>query len=290
MQPMQARPAPRTVRARLLTGATLAVVLAVTGSARAQVSPAELDEAVRNPVIGNFKGYAEFKMARYASAREIWEAIAATGNAEAHFNLAILYEDGLGVDVDMPRAVGHYLEAARGGNRNAQYRVGLLHAVGTKVPRDEAVARKWLQAAADQGDTDAAALLTALSAPDLGPRERAVLEAETLQASRDYASAAAIWRRLADAGDTRARTRLAWMHEAGQGVPRDLAEAARLFRRSAEQGDAEAQYALAVMLETGKGQARDPDAALGWLRESAAQGYAPAVTALEAGAARRDAR
>jgi TPR repeat protein len=261
---------------------TLVTALPAVRPAHAQVSPAELDEAVRNPVIGNYKGYAEFKMARYASARQIWEAIAATGNAEAHFNLAILFEDGLGVEVDMDRAIAHYLEAARGGNRNAQYRVGLLHAVGSKAPRDLALARKWLRAAADQGDEDASALLNVLDGPARNPREQDILEAETLQASREYAAAAEIWQRLANAGDARARTRLAWMHEAGQGVPRDLAEAARLFRRSAEEGDAEAQYALAVMLETGKGQPRDPSAARAWLERAAAGGYEPARTALEA--------
>ena len=88
---------PRSSRALFLA---IALVLPAVRPLHAQVSPAELDEAVRNPVIGNYKGYAEFKMARYVSARQIWEAIAATGNAEAHFNLAILYEDGLGVEGD----------------------------------------------------------------------------------------------------------------------------------------------------------------------------------------------
>jgi hypothetical protein len=144
------------------------------------------------------------------------------------------------------------------------------------------VARKWLRAAADQGDDDASDLLAMLEAPARSPRERAFLEAETLQASRDYAGAAAIWRRLTDQGDPRARSRLAWMHEAGQGVPRDLDEAARLFRLSAEEGDAEAQYAIAVMLQTGRGQARDPLEARTWLERAAAQGHAPARAALKA--------
>ncbi|MDQ3195732.1 MAG: sel1 repeat family protein, partial [Pseudomonadota bacterium] len=57
----------------------------------------DLDEIVRNPVIGNYKGYAEFKMGHYETARVIWEALAKRGNGEANFNLGTLYEDGLGV-------------------------------------------------------------------------------------------------------------------------------------------------------------------------------------------------
>jgi uncharacterized protein len=262
---------------------SLVVVAMVSISLLASVAWAEepdLVEIVRNPVIGNYKGYAEFKMGHYDAARAIWEALAQRGNAEANFNLGILHEDGLGVPQSIQAAVAHYERAAVAGSSKAQYRLGLLYSVGAKIPKDEAKADRWLAAAAAQGDKDATALLALRGGAARTQRDQDFLRAETLHASGQYQEAAAIWKRLAQEGDTRSRSRLAWMLEAGQGIPRNLDEAAKLFRQSAEEGDADAQYALAVMLQTGIGQALDPSQAQIWLRRAAAQGHGPANAAL----------
>ncbi len=83
-------------------------------------------------------------------------------------------------------------------------------------------------------------------------------------------------------GNAAARTRLAWMTEAGRGVPQDLAEAARLFALSAEAGDPEAQYAVGVMYRTGKGMPKDEALARDWLGRAAARKYPAAMAALAA--------
>lgn len=260
-----------------LAGSMLLAALAVSGPAAAE-DEFDLDAIVRNPVIGNYKGYAEFKMGHYGPARRIWEALAAQGNAEANFSLGLLHEDGLGTPPDMTRALAHYETAAWAGSGRAQYRLGLLYAAGARVPRDADKARHWLERAAAQGDQDAPRLLATLGTGPSSARDL-VAEAEMAHAAGDYARTAQLLAGPAAAGEPRALVRLAWMHEAGQGMPRNLDEAARLFRRAAEAGDAEGQYALAVMLETGRGQPRDPEQAARWLRQSAAQGYAPAVAA-----------
>lgn len=263
---------------------SLAVVAMVAIALQASVASAEepdLVEIVRNPVIGNYKGYAEFKMAHYDTARAIWGALAQRGNAEANFNLGILHEDGLGVPQSIQAAVEYYEKAAVAGSSKAQYRLGLLYSVGAKIARDAVKAERWLAAAAAQGDQDAVALLAAHRGAAKTRKEQDFLRAETLHASGQYQAAVAIWQRLAQQGDTRSRSRLAWMLEAGQGIPRNLDQAAQLFRQSAEEGDADAQYALAVMLQTGKGQAPDPSQAEIWLRRAAAQGHGPAKAALQ---------
>lgn len=240
----------------------------------------DLYEIVRNPVIGNYKGYAEFKMGHYGNARAIWEALEHKGNAQASFNLGILYEDGLGITQNNSKAIYYYDKAATAGSSKAQYRLGLLYSAGIKTPKDDKKAVKWLTAAAAQGDEDAAALLKQRSSPAQSPRDKDFFHAENLHAAGNYKEAAVIWQDLSEAGDTRSRTKLAWMYEAGQGILRDLNKAATLFKQSAEEGDAEAQYALAVMLQTGKGQMQNTDAAQTWLQRAAAQGYAPAKEAL----------
>ncbi len=239
----------------------------------------EMEEIVRNPSLGLYKAYAEFKMANYAFAREIWLTLAQRGVAEAWFNLGILAEDGLGERVDPALAIERYRRGAEGGSAKAQFRLAQVYLEGRIIEPDRVSAVRWLEAAAEAGYEDAAAQLTQLA---LGGDSDDYLAARMLESEGRLDEAISVYRRLADAGSLRARTRLAWLYEAGRGVERDLARAAVLFRSAAEAGDAEAQFALAVMLETGTGQEADPEEALAWLRRAAAQGYPEARQALAA--------
>lgn len=248
------------------------------GQAGAQESTAA--DWIKNPAMGNYKAYAEFKMANYDSARQIWETLAGLGNPDALFNLGILAEDGLGEARNMEKALALYEAAANAGGFKAQYRLGMLYSDGGTVARDDAKARHFLSLAAVNGDKEAAARLASLDQPDrpLSDFE----QAERLSSRGRHADAAVIFKRLAEAGNVTAQTRLAWMYEAGRGVERSLAEAAQLFMQSAVAGDAEAQYAIAVMYRTGKGQAMDREQSLAWLKRAAGQKYPAAVAALAA--------
>ncbi len=260
----------------------LALTLCLSaGLAHAQDSTR--NDWLRNPAMGNYKAYAEFKMANYAAAREVWETLAEIGNGDALFNLATLAEDGLGEPRDMKKAEALYTGAARAGNFKAQYRLGMLYSAGELLPKDLEQARVFLNLAAQAGDKDAIARLATLDQPaaNLTPFQ----QAELLSSSGRHAEAAVLYDKLAQQGDRSAQTRLAWMYEAGRGVPRSLDEAARRFQVAADAGDAEAQYALAVMLRTGQGRARDPEQSAVWLRRAAQQNYPAAVSALASGAA-----
>jgi TPR repeat protein len=260
--------------------AAASITLALSLSLALPVWSQEIDlvEIVRNPAIGNYKGYAEFKMGHYANAATIWQALAERGNAEANFNLGILNEDGLGTPADMAAALAHYEKSAQAGSSKAQYRLALLYAAGVKVPKDAIKAEQWLTAAAANGDSEAQSMLSnqKASAPPTTARDQEFERAALLHASGKYKEAAAIWQPLAQQGDARSQRRLAWMMETGQGMARDLDGAGKLFRQSAEAGDADAQYALSVMLQTGKGQVQDPAQAEIWRERAAAQGHGPA--------------
>lgn len=244
----------------------------------------ELAEVVRKPAIGLYKGYAEFKMAHYAEARQIWRALADKGMGEAWFNLGILAEDGLGEAKDGPEARRRYEKAALAGSRNAALRLGTSLQTSRLGAPDPAGARHWLQVAVDLGDDEAAVQLAVLDGPAARPvsaADKRLAQARRLEADGSLPDAVGAYRAIADAGDPRGLTRLAWLYEAGRGVPRNLDKAARLFRQAAEAGEPEGQYALSVMLDTGAGQARNPDEALRWLKASAAGRYPPAVEALK---------
>lgn len=241
----------------------------------------DLQEIVRKPTIGNYRGYAEFKMANYDAARRIWEALDATGFGEAAFNLGNLYEDGLGVEKDIPRALAYYRRGADNGSQKAVFRLGVLYWFGAPgVPRDMAEGRRYLALAAADGDQEAARYLRAAS--DTPVTDDPLAAADAATAAGRLEEAARLLTAAAEAGNPRAQTRLAWCYEAGRGVPRDLAQAARWFQQGAAGGDGEAMYALSVMHATGTGQAKDATAAEAWLQRSAATGYGRAVADLKA--------
>ena len=274
-------------RSRCLPRRSAVALLLALASPGLWAQDSERSDWLRNPGMGNYKAYAEFKMAHYAAARAVWETLAGIGNGDALFNLGILAEDGLGEPKNMPRAEALYISAAQTGNFKARYRLGMLYSAGVLLARDVEKARRYLILAAEGGDKDALATLATLEQPS---RSRTGFQqAEWLGASGRHAEAAGLYRELADAGDPQAQMRLAWMHEAGQGVERDLQEAARRFEIAAVAGEAEAQYALAVMLRTGKGRERDLAQSRVWLRRSAAQDHLAAVAALRAESSRDEA-
>lgn len=232
---------------------------------------------LRNPAMGNYKAYAEFKMAHYDFAREVWQTLAEVGNGDALFNLGVLAEDGLGEAKNLSKAEALYVGAANAGNFKAQYRLGLLYFAGTLLPRDADKARLYLTQAATHGDKDAKDMLAQLgqAAAALTPLQ----QAELLGGGGQHEQAVALYRTLADAGNATAQTRLAWAYEAGRGVTPDLQEAARRFEMAAQAGNAEAQYALAVMLNTGRGRNMDKEQSAQWLARAAAQNYPAAIAA-----------
>lgn len=237
----------------------------------------DLAEIVRRPEYGNYRGYAEFKMARYASAKRIWEALDERNFGEAAFNLGILYEDGLGVPRDMERALGYYRRGALLGSPKAMFRVGLLYwlgAPGVAVDREEG--RRYLSMAAAAGDSEAQRYLAVDSSG--ADAKDPVLRADQALAAGRAEEYVAILKAAAESGHVRAQTRLAWSYESGRGVSRDLALAAQWFSSAAQGGDGEAMYALAVMYATGAGQIKDALQAEQWLQRSAAAGY-PAARA-----------
>lgn len=97
---------------------------------------------------------------------------------------------------------------------------------------------------------------------------------------RDFAAAAALFRRAAANGDLKARVLLATMLENGEAGPKDPDEAMRLVRTAAEQGSPDAQWMLASYHELGHIVPKDLEAARRWYRSAADQGFAQAQLSL----------
>jgi|GEM_PF-4063843 len=81
------------------------------------------------------------------------------GDADGQVTLATLYAEGRGVPQDDTQAAVWYRKAADQGQVGAQYKLGVMYASGRGVPQDKVQAVAWLRKAADKGLTDARELL-----------------------------------------------------------------------------------------------------------------------------------
>ncbi len=93
---------------------------------------------------------------------------------------------------------------------------------------------------------------------------------------KDYRTAFAGFKKLAEQGDADAQFSLGVMYADGQGVPKDEQQAVVWYRKAAEQGDALAQYNLGNMYANGRGVPKDEQQAVAWYRKAAEQGLASA--------------
>ncbi len=88
----------------------------------------------------------------YAEAMRWYRKAAEQGRASAQYNIASLYERGLGVTQDFAEAVGWYRKAAEQGYPSAQNNLGILYDHGRGVTQDFAEAVRWYRSAAEQGE------------------------------------------------------------------------------------------------------------------------------------------
>jgi TPR repeat protein len=82
-------------------------------------------------------------------------AKANAGDANAQFNIGVLYDNGQGVAQDYKQAAAWYRKAAEQGRAEAQLNLGVMYARGDGVPKDYAEAVRWSRKAADQGNAGA---------------------------------------------------------------------------------------------------------------------------------------
>ncbi len=89
--------------------------------------------------------------AQYSEAFENWMLLAIEGDAEAQFNLGLLYSEGKGVPVDYRQAAFWYRKGAEQGHTGAQYNLAHLYLDGHGVDKDPVKATHWWQQAAQRG-------------------------------------------------------------------------------------------------------------------------------------------
>jgi len=91
----------------------------------------------------------------YKTAYKLWLPLAEQGDAEAQYNLGVMYEHSLGVPQDYKEAFKWYRLAAEQGDADAQNNLGVMYNEGQGVPQDYKEAVKWWRLSAEQGDEQA---------------------------------------------------------------------------------------------------------------------------------------
>jgi TPR repeat protein len=107
-------------------------------------------------------------------AYEEFLAAANDGHADSQFNVALMYERGIGVAKDEKAAVDWYGKSAAQGNAAAQFNLGVLYENGRGTEIDYAKANEWYRKASAQGDALAIGNLGMLYVRGQGVKENKV--------------------------------------------------------------------------------------------------------------------
>jgi len=100
-------------------------------------------------------GVAASERGDYATALRIFHSLAAQGDAEAQFNLGVIYFDGKGVPQDYSEAAKWFRLAATQGNADAQFNLGTMYAKGQGLVQSYVHAHLWFSLSSFSGNANA---------------------------------------------------------------------------------------------------------------------------------------
>lgn len=206
------------------------------------------------------QGLEAYEREDFDKAFELFSSAALEEDARAKYYLGRCYEKGQGTEPDSVRALHWYVEAANGGNGDAQLSLADYYARND----DKDAAFHWCKKAAEQGIAQAQYRLGCFYRDDYG-----VMSEE---------EKAAEWFKKAVAqGNTDAMVALGRCYEYGKdGVDKNYYEAYSLFTKAAEQDNADAIYYKGIMLMHGYGVDADPNRGFELQKEAAIKGSAVA--------------
>lgn len=169
-----------------------------------------------------------------------WYKLAADAqNAQALFNLARLYQIGLGVPKNY--ALAHDLYAKSSAKLpKALVHLGQLYEWGWGVPKNMGLAIKLYFKAADNGEPSAFSKLGQMFQYGLG-------------VNQDHKRAFDLYQYAAEVGDVFGYTCLGFMYDSGLGVAVDHTKALELFQKASAAFDPMATCFLGEMYEHGRG-------------------------------------
>lgn len=205
----------------------------------------------------------------------VWyQKAAAQGLADAVYELSLCYEEGEGTEPNPEKAQELLEQAARLGDTEAEFRLGMQAYEGYTIVRAQAEqdfekAVFWLKKAAAKRDSFAQYYLGLCYENGTGVEQ-------------DLQKAVALYRRSAECECPQAEAvyALARCREYGLGVEKDMRRAFELYQKAAEDGDVRANVRLGEWYEKGIFVEKDKQSAIEWYNTAAEQGDEDAISAL----------
>ena len=194
----------------------------------------------------------------HEKAVELYTQAAEQGHVYSHFFLALCYEYGRGVETSLSKAFEWYAKAAEQGVIGAQHNVAVCYENGDGVEQDLEKAVEWYTKAANQDIPDSQYNLAICYEEGKGVR-------------KNLAKAFEWYAKAAKQGEVLAQFKLAECYRKGKGVKKDLAKAVRWFKKAANQNDPLAQNNLGACYANGDGVEKDQKKAFRWYKKAAAQ-------------------
>ncbi|KAG0372975.1 hypothetical protein BGX24_012335, partial [Mortierella sp. AD032] len=241
----------------------------------------------------------------FSSAMKWYRKAADQDDPEGQYNVAKMYEHGLGVPLDYSLAMHWYLKAASMGFNTAQCAIGYIYAGGRGVAKDYSEAMKWYLKAAESGQGSAMAKLRIARMYELGhgvPKDESAASMWFQLAIKHgdenaWALCAKAFAFLSGVGVPKDLTKafefllkaaqkrllpayeeVGFMYIHGRGTPQDYEQARFWFLKGARQGFQDAQYYLGAIYNQGLGIPKDDQTAFEWFLKSAKQGNVFAQT------------
>jgi TPR repeat protein len=221
----------------------------------------------------------------YRTASELWKILAQQGDAEAEFNLGMMYDYGFGMKKDSMQAVDWFRRAAVQGHVKAErhyeadnfaYHLGLPKVAQAKAS-DKTVPVPVAAVAEKAPQTDPQSLANIEPAAGKAPVPPVRLTPEPANNTNDLQKL----NDLANKGDATAQLKLGNFYAlGGSGVSQDYELAAAWYTKAAEQGNADAEELLGDFYNMGAGVSQSYTAAARLYRQSAEQNNAQAQTEL----------
>ncbi len=210
------------------------------------------------PASADFRaGRDAYERGDIAAALGQWRPDAERGDANAQYNVGLLYaRGGEGVPRDFAEAARWYRQSAEKGVATAQFNLAVLLSQGQGLEKNLPEAATWYRKAADQGLPDAANNLGAMYDQGEG-------------VAKNLAEAEKWYRMAAGRGMPKAQFNLGLLYDLQQ----DFAHAVEFYRRAARQGNAPAMKNLGILYYNAQGVNRDLVKAYAWFSRAAALGY-----------------
>ena len=247
-------------RCLLAVGLTIAVPAAAQTFAPPFTPPASPPTAAGPPPDAAFGDYQRGYF--LTALREALRRVADNPkDAAAATLIGEIYNDGYAVRRDEAEAARWFRIASGLGDREAAFALGMLLLNGaTGVPEDRAGAKAQFEIAAAKGQAGALYNLGVMALGD-----------KAANGFPDFKTAAADFRRAAEAGYGDGAYSYGVLLREGKGAPLDVSESARWLKRAADAGVVAGQVEYAIMLFNGVGVAKDEAGAAKLLLRAAAR-------------------